>query len=85
MRPAELPITRRGKRGLRAAAFVVDVLIITATATPLWWFAGRRSIGDAVVSGVVSGLLFALFYNFIYAETLGYWIVKRLGRRWIDP
>jgi len=84
MRLAEQPTARRGKRGLRAAAFVVDMLIITAIATPLWWFAHRRGIADAVVSGGVSGALFALVYNFIYTETLGYWVVKRLGRGWID-
>jgi uncharacterized RDD family membrane protein YckC len=76
MRLAEQSTARRGKRGLRAAAFVVDMLIITATATPFWWLAQRRGIADAVVSGVISGVLFALFYNFVYAETLGYRIVK---------
>ena len=84
MRLAEQPTARRGKRGPQAAGFAVDMLIITVMAAPLWWFAHRRGIADAVVSGVVSGALFALAYNFIYTETLGYWVVKRLGRRWID-
>jgi len=77
------PIERRGNRGQRAAAFVVDTLIIAAMATPLWWLVHQRGIADAVVSGGISGLLFAAFYAVIYRETVGMRIVRlpRLRRR----
>jgi membrane associated rhomboid family serine protease len=75
------PNERQGKRRLQAAAFVVDFLIITALASPLWWLLHQRGVADAVVSGVISGALFAVFWSVIFHETVGLRIAKRLRLR----
>jgi len=83
MQTVSQPFKRRRKRGQRAAAFVVDMLIVTAMATPLWWLVRQRGIADAAVSGAIGGILFAALFAVIYPETVGMRIVRllRLRRR----
>jgi hypothetical protein len=66
-------------RAQQAAAFIIDVLIVATIASPIWWVFNRRGLADAPVSGIVSGVLFAALWSFMFSETVGSWIAGKLG------
>jgi len=64
-------------------AFVLDVVLVTLLASPLWFLVDQRGVRDAVISGAVSALLFSVFWHFIYDKTPGArvadWLVRHRG------
>ena len=60
--------------------FLLDVVLVTLLASPLWFLVSQRGVRDAVISGAVSALLFSVFWHFIYDKTPGDRLADWLAR-----
>ena len=55
--------------GGRTGVFLIDVCLVTVISAPLWAIAEGYGTGGAMLSGLVTGVLFAALWSFIYSET----------------
>lgn len=55
----------------RGPGFLLDLVVVTVLASPLWFGVSQRGVRDAVISGAVTAVLFSVSWHFIHDETPG--------------
>jgi lipopolysaccharide export LptBFGC system permease protein LptF len=69
----------RRARTQQVAAFIINVVVVAVIASPLWGLINRSGLADAIVSGIVSGVLFTALWSFMFSDTVGSWIAGKSG------